>query len=140
MKLRTVIPDIKVQNIYGSRDTPFYFCWHQHFFTRNKEILLYQEMQIYIAFWYIISNSFNLFWSLKIVLINAITNLIMSANMGTLVVLKIKIFWDKRYDVTYNVTNKILSCESNYIAYMVMWLKFVNSSVSMKEVISTSFL
>ena len=60
--------------------------------------------------------------------------------MGTLVVLKIKIFWDKRYDVTYNVTNKILSCESNYIAYMVMWLKFVNSSVSMKEVISTSFL
>ena len=140
MKLRTVIPDIKVQNIYGSRDTPFYFCWHQHFFTRNKEILLYQEMQIYIAFWYIISNSFNLFWSLKIVLINAITNLIMSAKMATLVVLNIKIFWNKGYDVTYNVANKILSRESNYFAYMVMWPKFVNSSVSMREVMIASFL
>ena len=48
--------------IYESRDTPPDFCWHQHFFTGNQQILLYQEIQIYIAFWYIIYNSFNFSW------------------------------------------------------------------------------
>ena len=32
--------------IYESRDTPLEFCWHQHFFTRNQQILLHQEIQI----------------------------------------------------------------------------------------------
>ena len=35
MKLDTVIPYLeKTQNIYESRDTPFKFCWNQHFFHR----------------------------------------------------------------------------------------------------------
>ena len=47
MKLSTVIPYLKkIQKIYESRDTPPEFCWHQHFFTGNQQILLYQEIQI----------------------------------------------------------------------------------------------
>ena len=42
-----VIPYPKeIQKIYESRDTPLAFCWHQHFFTGNQQILLYQEIQI----------------------------------------------------------------------------------------------
>ena len=32
--------------IYELCDTPREFCWHQHFFTGNQQILLYQEIQI----------------------------------------------------------------------------------------------
>ena len=47
MKLGTVIPyPRKIQKIFESRDTPLEFCWHQHFFTENQQILLYQEIQI----------------------------------------------------------------------------------------------
>ena len=47
MKLGTVIPyPKKIHKIYESRDTPLDFCWHQYFFTRNQQILLYQEIQI----------------------------------------------------------------------------------------------
>ena len=67
----------------------------------------------------------------------------MSAKMATPGVFKIKFFWNKVYDVissVYNVTNKILSCESNYIVDVVMWPKFGNSSIFMGEVIITSIL
>ena len=33
------------------------------------------------------------------------------------------------------VTNKILSCDSNYTADAIVWLKFGNSSTSMREVL-----
>ena len=47
MKLGTVIPYLKkIKKIHESRDTPPDFCWHQHFFTKNQQILLYQEIQI----------------------------------------------------------------------------------------------
>ena len=63
MKLDTVIPYLrKIQKIYKSRNTSLKFCWHQHFFTGNQQILLFQEIQIWIGFWYIISNSFNFSW------------------------------------------------------------------------------
>ena len=40
MKLGTVIPYLKkIQKIYESRDTLSDFCWHQHFFTGNQQIL-----------------------------------------------------------------------------------------------------
>ena len=51
----------KIQKIYKSCDTPLEFCW-QYFFTENQQIVLYQEIQILIAFEHVISNSFNLFW------------------------------------------------------------------------------
>ena len=47
MKLGTVTPYLKkIQKIYKSYDTSPEFCWHQHFFTGNQQILFYQEIQI----------------------------------------------------------------------------------------------
>ena len=47
MKLRTVIPYLKkIQKLYESHDTLLKFCLHQHSFTGNQQILLYQEIQI----------------------------------------------------------------------------------------------
>ena len=47
MILGTVIPYLKkTQNTYESRDIPLEFCWHQHIFTGNQQILLYKEIQI----------------------------------------------------------------------------------------------
>ena len=69
--------------------------------------------------------------------------LMISTKMATLGLLKLKIFWNKGYEViicTHDVTNKILSFDSNYIADLVMWPKFDNSSVSMREGIITSIL
>ena len=63
--------------------------------------------------------------------------------MATPGLLKIKIFWKKAYDViisAHDVTNTILSCNSNYNVNVVMWQKFGNSSISLREVILTSIL
>ena len=52
--------------------------------------------------------------------------------------LKITLFWNKGYDVIIradDVTNKILSQDSNYIVDVFMLPKFGNSSISMREVI-----
>ena len=47
MKLGIVIPYLKrIQKIYESRDTLPEFCWRQHFFTGNQQILLYYKIQI----------------------------------------------------------------------------------------------
>ena len=67
----------------------------------------------------------------------------MPAKMATPGLLKIKAFWKKGYDVKIfvdDVTNKILSRDSNYIVDVFMWPKFGNSSISMREVITTSIL
>ena len=65
----------------------------------------------------------------------------MSVKMATVGLLKVTVFWNKGYDViiTVNdVTNKILSLDSNYIIDLFMWPKFGNSSVSMRELITAS--
>ena len=67
----------------------------------------------------------------------------MSAKMGTRGFLKITAFWNKGYDViTFvdDITNKMLSRDSNYIVDEFMWPKFGNYSISMREVITHSFL
>ena len=67
----------------------------------------------------------------------------MSAKMATPGLLKTTVFWNKGYDViipAHDVTNKILLRDSNYIVDMVMWPKFANSSISMKDVIIISIL
>ena len=72
-----------------------------------------------------------------------VTILMMPAKMATLGLLEIKLFWNKDYDVinsAYDVTNKILSRDSNYIVNVVMWPKFGNCWTSMREVIITSIL
>ena len=67
----------------------------------------------------------------------------MSAKMVTLGLLKKKVFWNKKYDVIiyfWDVTYQILSRDSNYIVDVVMWPKFGDSNIYMREVIITSTL
>ena len=69
--------------------------------------------------------------------------LMMLAKVATSDFLRIKIFWSKGFDViisVHDVINKILLSYSNYIVDVVMWPKFGNYSVSMREVITTSIL
>ena len=72
-----------------------------------------------------------------------VTILMMSAKMATLGLLKIEVFRNKGYDIkisVYDIINKNLSCDSNFIVDVVMWPKFGNSRTSMREVIITSIL
>ena len=69
--------------------------------------------------------------------------LMMSAKIVTPDLLKTTVFWNKDYDAiipVHDVINKILSRDSNYIVDVVMWPKFGNSSISIREVIITSIL
>ena len=90
------------------------------------------------------SNSFTFFESLKVVLINMVVILMMSAKLAALGFLKIKVFWNKGYDVIISVhdivTNKILLCGSNDIVDVVIWLNFGSSNISKREVIIISIL
>ena len=64
-----------------------------------------------------------------------------SAKLATLGLLKIKVFWNNGYDViifAHDLNDKILSRDSNYTVDVIMWPKFGNSRISMKEVITAS--
>ena len=64
-----------------------------------------------------------MFESLKVPLINLVAILMMPAKLATLDVLKIKVFRNKVYDVmiaVHDITNEILSLDSNYIVDAVM--------------------
>ena len=70
-----------------------------------------------------------------------VTILMISGEMAPLDHLKIDVFWNKDYDViiyVHDVTNKVLSRDSNYIVDAVMWPKLGNSSISLRKVIITS--
>ena len=59
----------------------------------------------------------------------------MSPKMATPGLLKIKVFWNKGYDViipVHDATNKILWRDSNYIVDVFMWPNFGNSSISLR--------
>ena len=74
---------------------------------------------------------------------NMVKILIMSAKMAAPALLKIKVFWNKGYYVKnsfYDVSDKILSLDSNQIMDVVMWPKFGNSSTCVREIIITSIL
>ena len=65
-----------------------------------------------------------------------VTVLMMSAKMATLSLLKIRVFWNKGYDVissAHDVTNRFLSHHSSCIIDVVMWLKFGNLSICQKS-------
>ena len=69
--------------------------------------------------------------------------LMMTEKLVTLGLLKVKTFWDKDLDVIiriHDVTSKISSRDSNYIANMIMWPKIVNFSISMRGIIIISIL
>ena len=67
----------------------------------------------------------------------------MPAKMDTPGLLKTKVFWNEGYDIlifVHDLTNKILSRDSNYIVNVVMRLKLGNSSTSIREFITNSIL
>ena len=56
----------------------------------------------------------------------------MSSKLPTLDLLKIKVFWNKGYEVisfVHDVTKRFVSRDWNYIVDVVMWSKLVNSSL-----------
>ena len=100
------------------------------FYTICLKNTIFQNFHNFFLFLTLIS-----FESLKIVSINIVTIMMMPAKMITLGLFKIKAFWNKIYDIivsVYDVTNKILSDDSNYIVDVLMWPKFGNSSISIK--------
>ena len=67
-----------------------------------------------------------------------VTILMMSAKLATLGLLKIKVFWNKGYYViisVHDVNSRILPRDSNYVVDVVMWPRFGNSRISMREVL-----
>ena len=86
---------------------------------------------------------------LKIFLIKTVTILMISAKLAFTGLLKRKIFQNKGYVITIldcDVTDKILPLHLNYLncrwswGHVVIWPKFGNSSISVREVIITSIL
>ena len=75
MKLGAVLK--KIQKVYESRDTPLSSAGSRFFFTGNQQILLYQEMQI------VSTGFFSFFEYLKIILINMVKILMISAKVAT---------------------------------------------------------
>ena len=67
-----------------------------------------------------------------------VTILMMSAKMATVGLIKIKVFWNKGYDVVISVHD--VAAKLTQIIDVAMWPKFGNSSISMREVIITSIL
>ena len=70
---------------------------------------------------------------------DTITILIVSTKMSTLDLIQIKVLI-KVITFFYDVTNKILSRDSNYTVDVVILPKFGSSSISMREVIITWIL
>ena len=144
MKLGTLIPNLKkVQKIYKSRVTPLEFCWYQHFLPEIRKFCHIKKYiyRFYFDTLFLVILTFCESW--KIFLINMVAISMMSTKMATLGLFKIKVFWKKGYDViifVYDVINKNLSSDSNYVIDVVMWPKFGNSSTSMRKVIITSIL
>ena len=62
--------------------------------------------------------------------------------LATLDLLKLKVFWSKRYDViifVHDVSNKTLLGNSNYVLDVVMWQIIGNSRISMRKLIIPQF-
>ena len=58
--------------------------------------------------------------------------LTISPKLATLGLIKLKVTWNKGYDIiifVFDVTNKIFSSYSNYIVDVVIWPKFGSSSI-----------
>ena len=142
MKLDAVIPYLKkFQKLYELRDTPIEFCWHQHLlpeirtFCYNKKYSYRFHLDTYFL------TLLTFLQSLRIALINTVKVLMMPAKMATAGLLKIKIFLKKTYDViisAHEVTNTILSRDSNYNVNVIIWPNFGYSSISVREVITYS--
>ena len=124
MKLSTVIPYLKkIQKILESGDTFLESCWHHvFFFTGNQTILLYQKWRYKLHFdkqFLILLTFFENGYNFDEV-----------KKIATLDLLKIKLIWNKDYDViisSHDVTNKILQRDSNYTGHVVMWSNVIKT-------------
>ena len=131
MKLGALIPYLKkIQKIYKSHDTPSEFCWHQQFFTGNQQNCYIKKYRyrLYFDTLFLILLTFSESW--KIFLINIVKTLMMSAKMATLGLLKLKVFWNKGYDViifAYDVISKNLPRDSNYLKGIIFKFFCFNS-------------
>ena len=121
MKLGTVIHYLeKIQKIHKSSDTPFEFCWHHR---KSAIFVISGNTGIDSHFNAQFLDFFTFLESSNVVLIIMGEYLMMSAKLATLSLLKLKVFWNKGYDdiiSVYDVTNEILSRDSNYIVEVVM--------------------
>ena len=124
MKLGTVIPYLKkFQKLYESRDTPFEFCWNQHFFPEISKFCYIKKYRYRFHLDTYFLTLLTFLKSLRIVLINMVNIFMMSEKMATPGLLKIKIFWKKAYYViifAHDVTKTILSRDSNYKAWLLL--------------------
>ena len=91
----------------------------------------------------VISISFKFFDSLKVVLIKMVAILIISAKLVALGLLKVKIFWNKGYDIIISIHDVINQISSQillyYITDLLMWPKFGNSSISWEKLLQPQF-
>ena len=81
---------------------------------------------------------FKLFVGLYRFLIIIVAILVLSAKLAILALLKIKVFWNKNYDLeilVHEVIKKILLRCSSYNVDVLMWINCVNFSIFMREVI-----
>ena len=72
-----------------------------------------------------------------------VNTLMVPAKMATVDLLEIKVFRNKGYDIiisVYDIVNKNLSCDSNFMLDLVIWPKFGNFGISMRQVVITSIL
>ena len=140
MKLGTVIPYLKkIQKIYESRDTPLSSADISIFSMEISKDCYIKKCRYRLHFDTEFLTLLTFLESSKVALINMVTILMMSAKRATLGLLKMKVFWNKGYNVitsVHDVTNKILSHDSNCILDSVMWSKFDNSSLREVNVIS----
>ena len=64
-----------------------------------------------------------------------------SEKLATVGLLKVKVFWFHNFIISvHDVTNIVLSRDSNYIVDVVVRPDFGNSSISIREIITTSTL
>ena len=121
----------KIQKTFESRETPTEFCWHQNFFTRNQQILLYQEIQIWTRFLNIISNSFNIFWFFKKCFNKDDNNFDDVSKNGYPRPSEKKGIYNQCSWCHQN----ILLRDSTHIVDVVLWPKFDNCSITVRKVI-----
>ena len=114
MKLGTVLPYLKkIQKIYKSYGTPHEFCWYVR---KSPEISNFSCIKKYRYRLYFNAYVLFLLTFLSLVLIQIVAILMMSAILATLEFLKIKVFWNKGYEVNN-------FCPWRYQQNFITWFK-----------------
>ena len=124
MKLGTVIPYLKIiKKIRKTREQPLRSVDISSFSSKISNFCYIKKCRYRLHFnkKFLILLTFSKFS--KVALTNMVAILMMSAKLATLGLLKLKVFRNKGNDIiisAHDVTNKILSRDSNYIVVMVM--------------------